>query len=558
MFKLLKMEDNQKLSNANFSKNAIFYKDMLAFYEAYSLIQERKDNLPNFCTLPNGELCLEGVCFLMKMYATEFKFETLKLSLNYLKILYYTIASYTDGEEVDKNVIISEFDSLRNASLDYCKEKKYELDNARKKLSNNEKIISSSSKKQRGLEQGSKLSKILSILLLIVSTAGVLGVTMLAINFSASSMWFVSALILDVVGFGLTIGLFVSARHKKNSSSDLAVHIQNLKKGIKTEKELFFDLQTKYYRIFCEKNEYDGCFAEIISKYTKVISIDEILAKAKEYKLLSYNFAYDIGRLFKSQQREIDELIFEIDSINASKNIEVEFENIYQKILEQDWLYYNAEVRYYFLKKFCDLSEKEFSWKITIKGKKVNPFDLNIKSLTREKIAFSPENGTKLIASNLADFSKTNYYKQFEDLGFANGYSVDEFKRVKSSYLERFYNAEIFEDMSGVFFTKKDSKKILNKNFDAERGQKIPTLINLKLKLIENTMGLGNSDAKVIKSMSKSVLGEESFDENNVENIKEEDIDYPRFTAKTTENIGNAVVYNVGEKKIVGYKVDVE
>ena len=108
MFKLLKSEDKFVLDNANFAKNAILYKDMLCFYEAYSQIQENQDKLPNFCYIKNNVLCLEGVCLLMKMYATEFKFETLKLTLDYLKVLYFAIASYAENDDVDREIIIKE------------------------------------------------------------------------------------------------------------------------------------------------------------------------------------------------------------------------------------------------------------------------------------------------------------------------------------------------------------------------------------------------------------------------------------------------------------------
>ena len=36
MFNLIKEEDYDVLANSNFAKNAIFYKDMLAFYDAYT------------------------------------------------------------------------------------------------------------------------------------------------------------------------------------------------------------------------------------------------------------------------------------------------------------------------------------------------------------------------------------------------------------------------------------------------------------------------------------------------------------------------------------------
>lgn len=558
MFRLLKTEDKNLIENSNFAKNAVFYKDMLAFYEAYSLLQDKKDSLPNFCFMPDGNLCLEGLCLLMKMYATEFKFETIKLSLSYLKILYYVIASYAKADEVDREVIIAEFDKFREASFDFCKNKKEELLKSQKQLAASEKLILEKDKKCRKMQRNSKSSKAIAIVLLVFATLGILGCCLLALNFTMSSMWFVIAALGDVFAFVVSIVLFATSNSLKNRESDLSAHLQNLRKKLPTERSEAYELETKYNRVYCERYEYDACFSEVISRFTKVIGIDEILEKSRAYKLLSYNIAYDIGRLFRSQQKEIEGIISEIEGINLAKNTSDEFERIYLKIKEQDWLYYNAQLRYHFLKKFCDISEKELSWKLSVGDRKINPFDVDIKALTREKIAFSPSNELKLINTNLSDFSKTKYYKKLDDLSFKNGYSVDELKRVKSSYLERFYNAEVFEDWGEVSLSKRGGHKIINKNLEIEKGQKIPTLIDLKLKLIENGSGLGNSDAKVIKSISKSIFKDDAIEENIVGNIKEEDIDYPKFAASEIQSVNDAIVYRVGDKKIIGYKVDVE
>lgn len=557
MFKLLKKEDKNLLENSNFAKNAIFYKDMLAFYEAFSLAEKNKDNLPNFCYLPNGELCLEGLCLLMKMYATEFKFETIKLSLEYLKVLYYTIASYAENDEVDREVIVAEFDEFRKASFKYCNNKKAELDDEKHKLLNVEKDIFRGDIKCQNMQQKSKYNKILAAILLILATLGIAGVALLGINYSINSVWFIVAAVADFLGFVLTIGLLASSKRLKNSAFDLAEHNKNLRKKFEPQKQEFLGLQSKYYRIYCERYEYDSWFAELISKFTKTIGFEEILTKSKMYKLLSYNISYDIARLFKSQQREISEIVADIEAIGKSADKNEEFSRIYARILNQDWLYYNAELRYHFLKKFCDASERELNWKLVFNGKKINPFGVNIKALAREDVAFSPNADTKLVSANISDFIKTNYFKAIDDFTFKNGYSIDELKRVKSSYLERFYNKDIFDGMNGVFFTKKDSKKIAAKVEDFERGQKIPTLVNLKLKLIENSTGLGNSDAAVIKSISRAFFGDdmEKFD---IKELSEDDIDYPKFSTAETDEVDDAIVYNIAGEKIIGYKVEVE
>ena len=94
-----------------------------------------------------------------------------------------------------------------------------------------------------------------------------------------------------------------------------------------------------------------------------------------------------------------------------TSNCKDEFSKVYSKICEQDWLYYNSEVRLHFLKKFTDISEKEYDWKLSVGGKKVNPFDVNIRELSREMVAFSSERDKKLISAPLSEFVKTKYFK---------------------------------------------------------------------------------------------------------------------------------------------------
>ena len=66
--------------------------------------------------------------------------------------------------------------------------------------------------------------------------------------------------------------------------------------------------------------------------FSNVLTTEEILNKAAEYRLLSYNILYDINRLFKSQQKEIDSIISEIEEISQTQDVNREFERIYLKI----------------------------------------------------------------------------------------------------------------------------------------------------------------------------------------------------------------------------------
>lgn len=557
MLKLLKLEDKNVIGNSNFNKNAVLYKDLIAFCEAYDSIIKNKNELPNYCFDTDGNLCLEGICFLMKMYATEFKFETMKLTLDYLKILYFAMASFSDeNAEVDQVKIEQEFHEYRRAGFDFCSEKREEVENRQANVKEYEKLIQKQSMQAVSMLKMSKLSLIFSVILFAFAIVGI-GVSVFAlIEKSVKSVLFIASTVCVFMCFVLAFILIIRKKHLINHSSDLTYHVQTMKKELTKKQEEFAELQTKYYRIFCENNEYATCFAELISRFTKVLTFDEILAKAKTYKLISYNVAYDIGRLFKSQQREIDIILSDINSLTFSLEDRNNLSELYLKICEQDWLFYNAEVRYHFLKKFADLSEKELNWKLDINGEQVNPFDVNVRKLSHEKVVYSVDKNKKMVLLDLSDFTKTKYFKNLEDINFKDSFSVESFKKVKSNYLSHFYNVDVFGDKKQVIFDKKSNLAISDKSIQFDGFERIPTLVNLKLKVIESDAGLGNSDTKTIKNIADSIFSEEKQLIQETGLISEQDIDYPRFSAEKTEAVGDAIVYVVGKTKKVGYKLD--
>ncbi len=557
MFKLLKSEDKSVLNNSSFVKNAVLYKDMLCFYEAYSQIMKHKDKLPNFCYLKGKEVCIEGICLLVKMYATEFKFETLKLTLDYLKVLYYAIASYAEaGDEVDREKIIKEFDDYRDASIKYCDGQKELVETKQKVVAaKNKEIKKNLQKSQEVLKRGKVLS-VVAIVLFVMSVLSVVAPVLVA-NYKPDNMTLIGVLVaVPVVGFAVSISLKLISRKLINTSHDISFHIQTLKKNNEADSRELAILQSKYYKIFCEKYEYKTYFPEIFSRYTKVLSINEILSRARKYKILSYNVAYDIGRLFKSQQKDIKNIVEEIESISFSGDYKQEFSEIYLKICDQDWLYYNSEIRLHFLKKFTDISEKEYDWKLDINGKRVSPFDVNIRELSREMVAFSSEKDIKMISAPLAEFVKTNYFKNQDNLNFNNGHNIEELKKVKANYLEHFYRFDVLSKFSDVFYDKKETQKLKKMEFPISEMERVPTLVSLKLKLIENLTGLGNSDANVIKTISESLFKDASQEFVELTSLTEDDIDYPKFTAEKMEEFEEYYVYEVSGQKKIGYKVN--
>ncbi len=555
MFKLLKPEDKSFLNNSNFVKNAIFYKDMMCFYEAYSKIYERRESLPNFCYVKKDELCLEGICLLIKMYASEFKFETLKLTLDYLKILYYTIAGYAENDEVNGEDIIKEIDEYRLASFKYCDEQREELETKQRDTKKQEKEIKEKLKTSQTLKKNGRVLSVLSIVLLALSILGI-SAPVLVMNFKPDGIVLFGISIAGVV-LGIVLGIILKIVSKKqlNTSSDIVFHTQNLKKSHEVSSQELAVMQAKYYKIYCEKYEYKTCFTEVFSRYSKVLTIDEIISKALKYKMLSYNMVYDVNRLFKTQQKEISEIVSEIENISLGVGCKENFERIYSRICEQDWLYYNSEIRLNFLKRFTDIGERDYDWKLKIAGKKVNPFDVNIREVSREMVAFTSERDRKLITAPLSEFVKTKYFKNLEQLNFKNGYNVDELKKVKANYLNHFFDFKITSSLTNVFYDKKDNQKIRNIEIPLDSLENVPTLVMLKLKLIENLAGLGNSDAGVIRAMSEAIFKDVVYEEKETYTFSEEDIDYPKFTAEKIEEFDDHYVYYVNGEKKIGYKI---
>ena len=199
----------------------------------------------------------------------------------------------------------------------------------------NRKVVSVANKEiKKNLQRSQgvlKRGKVLSIVAIVLFVMSVLSVAapVLVANYKPESKMLIGILMgVPVVGFIVSIALKIISRKLINTSHDISFHIQTLKKNNEADARELSILQSKYYKIFCEKYEYKTCFPEIFSRYTKVLSITEILARAKKYKMLSYNIVYDIGRLFKSQQKDIKNIVEEIESISFSGDYKQAFSEV--------------------------------------------------------------------------------------------------------------------------------------------------------------------------------------------------------------------------------------
>ena len=551
MFNLIKEEDYEVLAGSNFAKNAMFYKDMLAFCNAFDEVTSDPSKLPNFCFLHTKELCLEGICLLIKMYATEFKLETIKLSLEYLKILYYAVASYSkDGKTVNKDDIIAEFEQYRKASIDFCNEHKEEITSQenehKEKIEKHKEMLKKSDVKKTT----AKTFNALYIIMFVFSFMGLAFPALCAIyeTFSTGVLWGMSIGIL-VVGISISYALKFVSKKLARAADDMAYEAQVFKKGIEEDEQKIKNLKDQYNKILCEKYEYKWYFTAIFSHYGTTLPVDEILRRAKMYRLLTYNVVHDVKNLFRSQQEEIDELVAEIENLSYTADYQAEFADIYKRIMNQDWLYFNQQVRLHYIKKFTDICEKSHVWKLEYNDDEIDPFEVDVRGLSRENVAFLKASDRKFVTAKLIDFMQTSYVKNLRELEFTGNYTAESLKTLKSNYLRTFYIHEVMQVESNGSFAISD--------VNLEEAERIPTYISLKFRLIENAVGLGNSDARVIRQMAENMFGNEDDGETEIsETFSAIDIEYPETDCDSCEIQEDQVVYHVNGKQVIGHKIN--
>ena len=265
MFQIIKSEDSKVLSSSGFVKNAIFYKDMFAFYDAYEkLTTDFKNSLPNFCFEKKKEFCLEGLCLAMKMYASELGFETVKLTADYLRVLYFTICAYsTDSKTVDRAAIEIEYEEYKKASRQV-------VESAQSQIAEVEKVYNEKKKKHdEGANKYARkliLSHVYNVLFIVSLITGIFvaGVAMAfnymgMIELTTAVIWAVSLF----VGIELLAVLFrILSKKNEEYSHDNAYLLQNLKKDKDAAYEEYRVAKDKSNRIISEKYEFMHSFSK--------------------------------------------------------------------------------------------------------------------------------------------------------------------------------------------------------------------------------------------------------------------------------------------------------
>lgn len=559
MTPLINADDKKILAGSDFVKNAIFYKDMLAFYDAYEkIVNYDKELLPNYCFKQNKTYLLDGICLLMKNYASEFGFETIKLSLEYLKVLYYTIVSYSSDENLPpKDVILNEIESYKKASFSLVDEQNKVYEEKNNKFLEAQKDYDRFSSKYAKELITSKVLGILSIVLLTVFLfASAVTGAVFFLGALSQTLAIILASSFAFAGIFCFIIMKTIVKKIERNAGDVSYVLQNKKKN---KDALLADVQAekvKLNRILVEKYEYKSNFAKDLNKHTKHISLDEIIKRAGEYKLLSYNLKVDIANLFENQRKETQEVLGVIDGINPKNDPQKAVFNCYRLIKDKDWLFFSNEIRFSFLRKFADVAEVTFDWKVEDEGKKVNPFGINIKALAKEKITYLKSKDHLFVSATLDKFLNTKYIKNIKALTLKELDNNDSIKNMKVEYLTKFFDYESTKTYDNLFYDKKliDGVKISDEII--EKNEKVPTFISLKLKMVESKLGLTNSDSTVIKQIASDILKVEESTEmmSIIDPILDGDVD--SFAVEdNVEDFGDYIRYNVDGETFIGYKI---
>ena len=555
MVKLVSGDDRLVMKNMKFVKNAVFYKDMLAFYDAYNgIMSKQKNELPSFCFLPSGEVCLEGVCLLMKNYQSEFNFESLRLTLNYLKTLYYSIASFSDDEFLpERKLIEHEFENYALASRDLAKKTKAEYNAAKNKYEERKNDYDKTSALYAKKLVGSNLLNAFSIVFMICAFV-VSSIPFMFYN-NAKLNLLVTCLISGVsilIGFTLHFLMKNHAQKMSEDASGLAYSLQQKKFDKNIEFEAFKAIKLKYSKILSEKNEYSNNFALSLDSFASNLSLDEILKRACEYNLLSYNLKLDIENIFVEDQKSVQEYVLRLDKISAASGSQTELSKAYKEILGNDQLFFNNEVRFAFLKKFSDVAENSHEWMLNLDGKRINPFDTNVKALVTEEITYLKNDSSLFVSANLDKFLNTNCIKSSKVLELRGINDADTLKEVKLEFLTHFYDYEKTKRYDNLFYDKRMAGHAKVTIDIEEYAQKVPTFVMLKLKAIECKLGLENSNYEIITKIMNDISNPSAeLLESTSAPVSASEVNFD-FLA---EDFGDYVRYSIGNNVFLGYKL---
>ena len=558
MVSLIREQDNSVLSKDGFVKNAVFYKDLFAFYDAYTkLMKTDTADLPGYVYHKNRYI-LEGVCLFMKNYSSELGFESMHLTLDYLKVIYYTIASYsTDKNLPERTVFEEEFklfsETANNMYVSALEEHKAQDLAYQKTKGEFDKLTSKFAAKL----VWSKLFKAVSIVMLLASViSGMVPFAVYFLNNLTMTWACVLSAACIVVGFSISGVFKLLAKKYETYSGDSEYEVQQKKRS----KDIYLSASRASYlklsRIAGERYECNNNLFKELAAKRKVDGIDAVIAKASEYKLLSYNIKVDIATIFENQNNDEVQIIKTIQQMSASTTTNRELSDVYAEIVEKDWLYYSNEVRFEFIKKFALVANKTKEWSVVLNGKKIEPFGIKVKTLHDEKIVFLKDKNDLFVHMAYGDLLSTNLIKNSSVIKTKNIGSADKFRQSKMEYIEHFYSYEKTKNFNNLFSDTKFQDGVKASEELLSSTQQIPLMAQIELKLVENALGIANYASPTIKQIQSIIYEYETGEKFELQTETEsERKTLKEITAIEEDMFDYAITYTFEDGSFVGYRL---
>ncbi len=480
MFKLIDKNDDKVFSKIVFIKNAEFFKDAVAFFDAFSLVCEtEKQKLPAYCFTAKGKMCLEGVCLFVKTYAAQFSFKSACLSTSYLKILYYSIAALSGGKKtVSRDLLINEFLVYKDANE---KQTNMVLDATKKAEENyaaHKKIYDKKYDEFQKNSTASVVLKIFSIMVIIMSFVlacvpmGLFYAEKLAMR--SAVIYAVGTLVVGlIVEIELKIASWMTGKHAKEIEFTLLM----LSKNKDNAAALLEKIQSKNSKVLLENYEYSrGLEFEILGEK---LSFDEILKRAKENDQFENKKISEIVKFDLKKTGEVFDLVEKIMTIEP-ENVG-RFENVYRELENDDYLKNNKLVKLSFLCKFAKSASLNGKDKLDFGKKQVRPYGVSVKSLLGEEFLFAGEDKNIKIAK-VEDFFAGKLDKGGKQFSFRIAADIDSFEKLKLKFVKSFFAAPAKEIKD---YLKED--EALSFETIAQNGLKnqIPTLISVNLDAVK-------------------------------------------------------------------------
>lgn len=554
---LIKKSDKNAFNKVEYIKNATFWKDLLAFYDAYTLITSRsKSALPDFC-FENNRLSLDGICLLIQDSTAMFSFASLDPSIDYLKLLYFSMANYSrNGELPPRSLIAGDYNKYKIACRSAV-EKSKEL--VQEEL-NNQTTTNRVEVKKKNVEDLKKKVKsgtlkfFIAIILACVGAVFYLFADKI-ISLQPTIKTTISAIILAFAVLFLILALSQLLKYGKLYKTEKAYSGNVIKQVDKTTLNVNKG-KTVIHKLLSENYEYRNNLSKNI-RDKSAIDFLKCLNEIKHYQDLYKNKTiFELSEMHRADARMI---VQDLSKKNPP------FSEIYQKITQKNWLYYNQLVRYKFITEFSKNAISTHNWFVKQGDEKLMPFEVDVKALINEKVCFLPERSTEVYCLSIEDIVKSSLLKNSNILNFSAVTSTKDFRFNKMQYMTKFYNLEKFEKKDkGIYKMRIDE---IGEGLDMnslQRYSRIPTLFEMEEKLQNLTLNLENSSEKTINNTLAQIYGNMlGYDDDYIESVlPENNIEAENLLTSDNEldDIveinSHTAVCSFGSTKVVGYKIE--